>query len=367
MQQKPVLAVAIVTGVILVFIQIIGTCFEPGSQVSRSTRSKAVQPYHYTPSPLEQYFIDNSESLGLHKKELISTCALINDETSPIHKQTLSYFQELDTYNQVLKEFQPIQRDLRADILPGESNIEQVCSAVKIHNNGLQGIFNSGGTSSSTHAGGMEPLLPVMRNHKICPPFRTLLMSMEYLVHDFYSMCKQLKKHSRTVFIDMGASLDFHEKEGSDSPAIYINQIYSKFGFQFDHIYAYEINQKVPAQVYERVRNALMSSYHWINVGVDPEPNGKMNPFTIVLDHFNEDDFVVVKLDIDHQIIEEKLAAQLRNDDRLSSLVDVFYFEHHVMQAELGGWGGSATESVGYSLEMMSDLRRKGVASHYWV
>jgi hypothetical protein len=173
MQQKPVLAVAIVTGVILVFIQIIGTCFEPGSQVSRSTRSKAVQPYHYTPSPLEQYFIDNSESLGLHKKELISTCALINDETSPIHKQTLSYFQELDTYNQVLKEFQPIQRDLRADILPGESNIEQVCSAVKIHNNGLQGIFNSGGTSSSTHAGGMEPLLPVMRNHKICPPFRT--------------------------------------------------------------------------------------------------------------------------------------------------------------------------------------------------
>jgi hypothetical protein len=90
---------------------------------------------------------------------------------------------------------------------------------------------------------------------------------MEYLVHDFYSMCKQLKKHSRTVFIDMGASLDFHEKEGSDSPAIYINQIYSKFGFQFDHIYAYEINQKVPAQVYERVPNELMSSYHWINVG----------------------------------------------------------------------------------------------------
>lgn len=72
-------------------------------------------------------------------------------------------------------------------------------------------------------------------------------------------------------------------------------------------------------------------------------------------------------IDIDRQIIEEKLAAQLRNDDRLSSLVDVFYFEHHVMQAELGGWGGSATESVGYSLEMMSDLRRKGVASHYWV
>jgi hypothetical protein len=94
-------------------------------------------------------------------------------------------------------------------------------------------------------------------------------MSLEYLVHDFYSMCKQLKRHSRTVFIDMGASLDFHDNDSAsaESPAIYINKIYSKFGFQFDHIYAYEITQKEPAQVYERVPNELMTSYHWINVG----------------------------------------------------------------------------------------------------
>jgi hypothetical protein len=75
----------------------------------------------------------------------------------------------------------------------------------------------------------------------------------------------------------------------------------------------------------------------------------------------------ILSLDIDTSPIENKLAAQLRNDTKLLNLVDVFYYEHHVMQAELlPSWMSSASGSVGDSLEMMSDIRRKGVASHYW-
>jgi hypothetical protein len=37
------------------------------------------------------------------------------------------------------------------------------------------------------------------------------------------------------------------------------------------------------------------------------------------------------------------------------------------MQKELlGSWGRSANGSIGESLEMMADMRAKGVASHYW-
>jgi hypothetical protein len=79
------------------------------------------------------------------------------------------------------------------------------------------------GLSKSTSVGIIEPLLPVFRSHKICINKPKYLMSMEYLVHDFYSMCKNLKRHSRTVFVDMGASLDFHG--GHDSPAVYIQNI----------------------------------------------------------------------------------------------------------------------------------------------
>lgn len=166
--------VAMAAVAFLVFIQLFGGISQPcqqlllGLQEAKSPRTKTVQPYHYSPSPIEQYFIDNAETLGLRSDQSTPTCPLIEDETLPIHKPAQRYFQELEEYNRVMKEFQPIGRDLRADILPGESNIEQVCSAVKIHRNGLEGIFHSNGISSSTHAGVMEPLLPVMRNHKIC-------------------------------------------------------------------------------------------------------------------------------------------------------------------------------------------------------
>jgi hypothetical protein len=35
-----------------------------------------------------------------------------------------------------------------------------------------------------------------------------------------------------------------------------------------------------------------MNSLHWINVGARAEPGAKLNPFTILLNSLNEDDFV---------------------------------------------------------------------------
>ena len=254
--------------------------------------SAAKQPYHYDASPMEQYFIDNSEMLGLNEDSGngTATCPLVFNDTSPVYDELKRYFEELETYNQLVKEFVPITYDLRDNIQLGETNMEQVCSATKIHPEGLSGVFSSSRMSNSNHAGRMEPILPVMRYHKICDDIKTSLMSMKYLVHDFYSMCMNLKKTSRTVFIDMGASLQFHGKK--DSPAVYINSIFRKFGFKFDHIYAYEITKTEPAEVFERVPNELMNSFHWINVGVDPTPGAKLNPFTTLVEHFNADDFI---------------------------------------------------------------------------
>jgi len=252
--------------------------------------SAAKQTYHYDASPMEQYFIDNSEMLGLNEDSGI-TCPVVFNDTSPIYDELKRYFEELETYNQLVKEFGPITYDLRDNIQLGETNMEQVCSATKIHPEGLSGVFSSSRMSNSNHAGRMEPILPVMRYHKICDDIKTSLMSMKYLVHDFYSMCMNLKKTSSTVFVDTSASsLQFHGS--ADSPAVYINSIFRKFGFNFDHIYAYEITKTEPVEVFERVPNELMNSFHWINVGVDPTPGAKLNPFTTLVEHFNADDFI---------------------------------------------------------------------------
>lgn len=270
------------------------TAARQSSQSSQATtRIKEKNPYQYTPSLLEQYFIDNAKSLGLHKNKAIATCPLVTSKDSPISKEMTTYMNDLGIYNRLMKNFTPVTYDLRTKLERDNSNIEQVCEATKIHPDGLNGVFKQG-ISSSTDAGGMEPLLPIMRSFKICnkrpvslasvfiscyivqlPSTHTsfsfqykFMLNMEYLVHDFHAMCLMLQKHSRTVFIDMGASLDFHEDvDIVESPAIYINAVYSLFGFQFDHIYAYEMKVTEPVQVFERVPNELMNSFHWINVG----------------------------------------------------------------------------------------------------
>ncbi|KAL3797883.1 hypothetical protein HJC23_006921 [Cyclotella cryptica] len=326
---------------------------------------KKVSEFHYEPSMLENYFIVNLEVLGLRINNRTRTCPLIFNTSSPINDDMHAYFRELDHYNDLMKNFTPVEHDLRKSIEHDASNIEEVCSVTKIHPDGLGGIFAERHASISNTMGAMEPLLPVFRSQKICVDARSHLMSMEYLVHDFYSMCKNLKRDSRNIFVDMGASLEFHA--GISSPAVYINQIFRRFGFHFDHIYAYEIREVPSARVYELVPNELMDSFHWMNVGVDPEPGAKLNPFTTLLEKFNSDDFIVVKLDIDTSSIENRLALQLRNDSRLLELVDLFYFEDHRLQEELmPWWRNSANGSIGESLELMAGMRANGVASHYW-
>ncbi|KAL7502180.1 hypothetical protein ACHAWX_000482 [Stephanocyclus meneghinianus] len=335
-------------------------------KVAGNFKSRAnLLDFHYEPSPLENYFVVNLEALGLYINNRTRTCPLIFNASSPINDDMQGYFRQLDYYNDLMKIFNPVEDDLRKSIEPGEANIEKVCNITKIHPDGLEGIFTKEHVSISNTMGAMEPLLPVFRSQKICDDARKHLMSMEYLIHDFYSMCKNLKRHSRTIFVDMGASLEFHG--GMTSPAVYINQIFRRFGFHFDHIYAYEITQVPSARVYELLPNELMGSFHWINVGIDPEPGAKLNRFTIILDEFDSDDFIVIKLDRDTSATENRLALQLRNDDRLLELVDLFYFEDHRLQEELlPWWGRSANGSIGESLELMAGLRAKGVVSHYW-
>ena len=138
-----------------------------GNINGQRTKFKERQSYEYVASPLERHFLDNAEILGLNRDEIVDTCALVYNESSPVNKDMLSYFNELDTYNQAVDAFQPITHDIRRDIEPDEVNIEQVCSSTKIHPDGLRGIF-SRGISSSNYHGGMEPLLPIQRSQHIC-------------------------------------------------------------------------------------------------------------------------------------------------------------------------------------------------------
>ena len=102
--------------------------------------------------------------------------------------------------------------------------------------------------------------------------------------------------------------------------------------------------------------------------GVSADHGNKMNPLESFVAEYNEDDFVVVKLDIDTASIEVPLAYQLLENESLLKIVDQFYFEHHVQVDELAKWWkGSMNGTVKESFDLMQGLRKKGVAAHFWV
>ena len=355
-----------------------------GSTTGTNVRT-SVHTEMYLPAPVELYVLENTVQLGFDSEANPSGCDLwkrredvggnknvvvVPDETRIQYEQ---YLQELKLYNELIDSFSLIEhtkfKDLRLALRDDEENSvsrtrDSICPALDLPLDNKK----SGLSWVSSRTGFAEPLLPPLRHPLFCQD-RARLMDLSYLVHDFGAICRRLTSRSRTVLIDMGASLSFHGDSKGSAPPVYLMNIYERFGITFDHIYAYELTQQDTKAIYENLLpKHLQAAYHWINAGVDWTPGAPLNPFTMLKENFLPEDFVVVKLDVDHAITEMPLVHQLLNDAHLQSLVDHFYFEHHVHLGELAGsWGNSMQGTVHQSLQLLYQLRKKGVAAHYWV
>ena len=70
--------------------------------------------------------------------------------------------------------------------------------------------------------------------------------------------------------------------------------------------------------------------YNRYNIPATADEKSPDNPWNFIRILAKPEDYVVVKLDIDNTPIEEQFIAQLRASSDLQSLIDEFYFEHHV-------------------------------------
>jgi hypothetical protein len=343
----------------------------------------------YTPAPVEKYMIDHAGEFGWNEtKRLTSTCQIWADvKATTVSAELQVYLHELDEYGRRVQKH-PIIPDVRL-LFNGRNSSEQdeICMVTDVDPRGLQGIFRSGQLSRTLSSGYLEPLLPPLRHPKFCMdgtkfpsiPFEkgvtlaasamnfNFLMDLGYLVHDFGQICRQHKITSRNILIDMGASLNFHRHNALNNMApIYLMEMFRKFGFPFDHIYAFEATTIPPQEVYARLPKEYRHSYHWINLPVSTDMNNAQNPLTLLLDNFNEDDLIVVKLDIDTPAVEMAMIRWILRDSRYWKLIDHFYFEHHVYLTELARNWIDMEDSVVDSLLLFQALRQRGIAAHYW-
>jgi len=339
---------------------------------------------HYVPSPMERYLIDtaNVSFTGNTNTTMSSGCLLWNDISSnnALHETTQTYLKELEVFADLNSKVSVNFKDIRDEIFSSDGNVirnqAEVCRSLRVSHDGLPGIFKSGELSKMSTGEYVEPLYPPLRHPKFCTEGNKYTLNLSFIVHDFEYMCQQLKPRSRTILLDMGASLDFHA--GDTMPAVYLMKEYKRFGFKFDHIYAFEITQAEPKHVFEKVPDEFFPAYHWINVGVSPDSTSKLNPLVSILKTFNEDDLIVVKLDVDTCSVELPLVNQILKDKSLSNLIDQFYFEYHIYMKEIypsfkrglgrdERSGGCKKSSVKDSLDLFHNLRKNGVTSHFWV
>ena len=231
---------------------------EEGSSVQSSREA-------YVPAKIEKFFLDNAVKLGYDKTNdpPPEGCEIWHDTESEIYGDLMKYLLDMKNHTEAIENFEPIPDLLKSIISTGSYD---VCSTARPHPQGLKGLFPGDDIAlSKTSSGYVEPLFPPMRVPEFCFVARKrVLFHIRYLIHDFEAMCRNLKPHSKRVFIDLGASLSFAQSQ----PVVELLDLYEKFGFNFDHIYAFESSFTQPEEVYkDLLPEKYFQSYHWINVG----------------------------------------------------------------------------------------------------
>ena len=144
-----------------------------------------------------------------------------------------------------------------------------------------------------------------------------------------------------------------------------------------DQICSYEFAKQNPVRWSNSIPSNLKRKVHFINVGVSADIKSEHNPLTLIKSIAKPRDFVAFKLDIDTSSIEIPLFLQLLEDPAAYNIVDEFIFELHYNCPVMIGWWRNVSIPIGYedkivlsrvdALKKFSELRHKGIRSHFWV
>jgi len=217
----------------------------------------------------------------------------------------------------------------------------------------------------------IEPLVSFLR-HPGAVCFGNSVRDKSYLM--LPSSTSIINKGSKKYFFDVGAST-YVAGRGGDSQKWFVDN-YRLQGIEFDHIFGWEANPTKPSKQWNSVPPDIKRKSSWYNIPASSEKGHPDNPWSFVREIAEKKDFVVVKIDIDTPEVEIKLVMQLLEDEVLLSLVDEFYFEHHVHgnPMQFRGWGNLRRKNeniphpgIEHSYNIFQILREKGVRAHSWV
>ena len=151
---------------------------------------------------------------------------------------------------------------------------------------------------------------------------------------------------------------------------------------EFDHIFAWELQPQPPQGWWAAVPPSLRRRISFFNVAVAREPWAPLPDDNRSDVSFIEtlratalpDDFVAVKLDVDHSPTELSIVNAILDDPSTAALIDEFFFEFHfafdahtTLYYYWRGDGGAMRHTVDEALHTMHRLRERGVRAHFWI
>ena len=236
----------------------------------------------------------------------------------------------------------------------------------------------------------IEPLVGVARHPFArcnCPHARkdvqrVNLYNITYLMLAQGSCDAPVTRRSN-LFYDLGCSVyGTSTKQDSDRGSAYgpslplFDDMYRQQCLKLDHMYGWELRQMNLTEWWQFVPDDVAPRLTFYNLpGVAQEiPHSNSSFFGRLKETAKPDDFVSVKVDIDHVPTELPLVTSIATRPDISSLVDEVFFEYHFWFDNLNfGWqsqkGGQhyTTRTVDDALALMQRLRRVGVRSHWWI
>jgi hypothetical protein len=210
----------------------------------------------------------------------------------------------------------------------------------------------------------IEPIASITRDPRVCNPWGLEhLYKTDYLVTN----CKNYEHHPKSWLFDLGAGLWKDHDIGSS-----LKFFYEKYGnschTHFDGIYAYELRTYPSQDVWDQVPNDVIPFYHYFNLAITTDNSHLSNPLYSLRAVAKPEDFVVFKLDIDTPHLEQNITNTILEDPYLTSLIDVFYFEHHVNVEPLSKccWGYELKDHLIDTYHLFRKLRNAGISAHSW-
>ena len=200
------------------------------------------------------------------------------------------------------------------------------------------------------------------------PGFWPSLLRRDWLLPQ--TLTDMLAPPPRCMLFDLGASLWNRGAGGASLGAMV--ELYAARGLRFGRIFAWEAHNYTDLEIYDVMPAPIADIIHYYNVPVDPAPGHKYNPLRTIAAVATPQDFVVLKLDLDVNHIEESLVAQILASPQLLGLVDEMYFEHHVRNSPMWRHGWHVTteptdRTLSDSYSLFSRLRQAGVRAHSWI